>query len=122
MLPRFGIRNKLFLSILTILLLSYSTLVYTTVKSLYATLEEDIGKELATNLKYIQSQYLARADLIKYSLMQPASSEFVQQRLAAKDKVWLKGALLRWENNLPFIDTLSIVDARKTVVARVFSN
>lgn len=122
MLPRFGIRSKLFLSILLILLLSYSTLVYTTVKNLYATLEEDIGKELATNLKYIQSQYLARADLIKYSLMQPASSEFVQKRLLEKDKAWLKGALLRWENNLPFIDTLTIVDARKTVVARVFSN
>ena len=56
MLPRFGIRSKLFLSILLILLLSYSTLIYTTVISLYATLEEDIGKELATNLKYIQSQ------------------------------------------------------------------
>jgi PAS domain S-box-containing protein len=122
MLPRFGIRIKLFLSILMILLLSYSTLVYTTVISLYATLEEDIGKELATNLKYIQSQYLARADLIKYSLLQPASSEYVQKQLQAKDKVWLKGALIRWENNLPFIDTLTIIDADKRVVASVFSN
>jgi PAS domain S-box-containing protein len=122
MLPRFGICNKLFLSILLILLLSYSTLVYTTVKNLYATLEEDIDKELSTNLKFFQSQYLARADLIKYSLMQPASSDDVQKRLQAKDKVWLKDALMRWENNLPFIDILTIVDARKRVVARVFSN
>jgi two-component system, OmpR family, sensor histidine kinase VicK len=122
MLPRFGIRNKLFLSILLILLLSYSTLIYSTVKNLYSTLEEDIGKELSTNLKFFQSQYLARADLIKYSLMQPATSEYVQKRLQAKDKIWLKDALLLWKNNLPFIDIMTVVDARKRVVARLFSN
>ncbi|HTP65877.1 MAG TPA: ATP-binding protein [Geobacteraceae bacterium] len=122
MLPRFGIRNKLFLSILLILVLSYSTLVYTTVISLYATLEEDIDKELATDLKYLQSQYKAHADLMKYSLMQPASSDLIQRRLVEQDKVWLKDAMIRWENNLPFIDTLAIVDTRKQVVARVFSN
>jgi two-component system sensor histidine kinase VicK len=72
MLPRFGIRGKLFLSILAILLVSYSTLIYITVMGLYSSLEEDIIKALAMNLKYIQSQYLARADIIKYSLMQPA--------------------------------------------------
>ncbi len=122
MLPRFGIRNKLFLSILLVFLLSYSTFVYTTVISLYATLEQDIDKELASNLKYLQSQYLTHADLMKYSLLQPASSDLVQERLLAKDKAWLKDALLRWESNLPFIDILTIVDARKKVIARVFSN
>ncbi len=120
MLPRFGIRNRLFLSILLILILSYATLVYTTVVSLYATLEDDIGKELATNLKYLQSQYLARADLMKYALMQSASIDLVQQRL--NDKVWLKNALVHWESNLPFIDLLTVVDARDKVLARVFSN
>ncbi|HEX9023743.1 MAG TPA: ATP-binding protein [Geobacteraceae bacterium] len=120
MLPRFGIRNKLFLSILLILVLSYATLVYTTVVSLYTTLEEDIGKELATNLKYLQSQYLTRADLMKYALVQPASADLVQHHLT--DRVWLKDALLRWENNLPFIDLLTVVDPRGRVIARVFTN
>ncbi len=122
MLPRFGIRGKLFLSILAILLVSYSTLIYVTVKGLYSYLEEDIIKALAMNLKYIQSQYLARADIIKYSLMQPASADLVQKHLQARDKVWLTNALQQWYKNLPLIDFLTVVDAEKRVVARGFSN
>ena len=122
MLPRFGIRGKLFVSILFILLLSYSTLIYTTVKSLYASLEDDIKKELETNLKFVQSQYLARADLIKYSILQPASSEYVQSHLQARDKDWLMNSLKQWQTIIPFVDVLTIVDKENRVVARAFNN
>ena len=122
MLPRFGIRGKLFLSILLILLISYSTLVYTTVRSLYSSLEEDISKELETNLKYVQSQYLEHADLIKNSIMQSASTDPVRKRLQAGNKVWLMNALKQWQTNLPFVDVLTIVDAEKRVVARAFND
>jgi two-component system sensor histidine kinase VicK len=118
MRPPFSIRSKLFFSILLILLVSYSTLAYTTVQSLYTSLEEKIGKDLETNLKYIQSQYLARADLMKYSIMQPASAAPVHKRLQMRDKAWLKDALQRWHKILPFIDVLTIVDAEKRVIAR----
>ena len=122
MLPRFGIRGKLFLSILAILLVSYSTLIYITVMGLYSSLEDDIIKALAMKLKYIQSQYLARADIIKYSIMQPASDDLVQKHLQARDKVWLTNALQQWYKNLPLIDFLTVVDAEKRVVARGFSD
>ena len=122
MQPPFSIRGKLFFSILLILLVSYSTLAYTTVKSLYTSLEEKIGKDLETNLKYIQSQYLNRADLMKYSIMQPASAAPVHERLRMRDKAWLKDALQRWHKILPFIDVLTIVDAERRVIARTNSN
>ena len=122
MLPRFGIRGKLFLSILLILLISYSTLVYTTVRGLYSSLEEDINKDLETNLKYVQSQYLDHADLIKYSVIQSASTDPVRKHLQAGDRLWLMNALKQWQTNLPFVDVLTIVDAEKKVVARAFND
>jgi PAS domain S-box-containing protein len=122
MLPRFGIRGKLFLSILLILLISYSTLVYTTVSSLNSSLEEDISKDLETNLKYVKSQYLDHADLIKYFIMQSASTDSVRKRLQTGDKLWLMNALKQWQTNLPFIDVLTIVDAENKVVARAFND
>jgi PAS domain S-box-containing protein len=122
MLPRFGIRGKLFLSILLILLICYSTLIYTTVRSLYSSLEEDINKDLETNLTYVRSQYLDHADLIKYSVMQSASADPVRKRLQAGDKLWLMNALKQWQTNLPFVDVLTIVDSEKRVVARAFND
>jgi two-component system, OmpR family, sensor histidine kinase VicK len=122
MLPRFGIRGKLFLSILFILLISYSTLVYTTVRSLYSSLEEDIRKDLETNLKYAQSQYLEHADLIKFSIVQSVSTDPVRRHLQTGDKAWLMNALKQWQANLPFVDVLTIVDEEKRVVARTFND
>jgi two-component system, OmpR family, sensor histidine kinase VicK len=121
MLPRFGIRGKLFSSILLILLLSYSTLVYINVKSVYSSLDEDINQELETNLKYVQGQYLARADIIKYSVMQAAAAKPFQEHLQAGDKVWLRNALQQCYDNLPVIDFLTVVDSECKVVARGFS-
>ncbi len=119
---RLGIRSKLFFSILLILLLSYSTLIYSTVKTLNATLEEKIGRDLEANLKFAHFQYLARAEQMKYTLLQPAMAPPAQQHLQARDKVWLKKALHRWQKILPFVDLLTIVDSRKLVVARVNGN
>ncbi|KAF0218404.1 MAG: multi-sensor signal transduction histidine [Geobacteraceae bacterium] len=119
MKPRLSIRSKLILSILPILLVSYSTLLFTTIKSVEKFVEEEVIKELAEHLNYAHSQYLERSEVIKYSLMQPASAIPVQMRLQKKDKEWLKDALQRWRNTLPFADVLTIVDPQKNVVARV---
>lgn len=116
---RLGIRSKLFFTILLILILSYSTLIYSTIKTLNAALEDKIGRDLEANLKYARFQYLARAEQMKYTLLQPAMAPPVQQHLQIRDKVWLKEALHRWQKILPFVDLLTIVDNRKMVVARV---
>jgi len=122
MLPRFGVRGKLLISIILILLLSYSTLVYVTTKSLYASLDENINQDLETNLRYVQSQFLARTDTVKYSILQTAASAAFQERLRAGDRTELRNALQLCYRNLPFIDFLTAVDRDKRVVARGFSN
>lgn len=116
-----SIRSKLFLSILLILLVSYSTLLFTTFQSIEAHIENDIAKGLEEHLNYSRSQFYARAEQIKYSLMQPVTAPPVQQHLRAKDSIWLKDALFRWRKVLPFIDTMAIMDADRTVVARLNS-
>ncbi|HTY20227.1 MAG TPA: ATP-binding protein [Geobacteraceae bacterium] len=121
MLPRFGIRGKLFSSILLILLISYSTLIYITVKRLYASLDEDINQELETNLRYVQGQYLNRADTIKFSIMQTAASAAFQEHLQSGDRIWLRNALQLCYKNLPVIDFLTVVDRENRVIARGFS-
>jgi PAS domain S-box-containing protein len=121
MLPRFGIRGKLFFSILLILLLSYSTLVYITVNKLYSSLDEDIRQELETNLRYVQSQYSARSDSIKYSLMQTAASRYLLQHLQSGDRADIRNDLQRSYKNLPLVDFLAFVDKDYRVVARGFS-
>lgn len=122
MLPRFGIRGKLFASILLILILSYTTLLYTNVKSLYSSLDEDINQEMETNLGYVRGQYLARADSIKYSVMQAADSMLLQEHLRNRDREWLRIAMQRSYKNLPVVDFLTVVGKDHRVVARGFSD
>lgn len=122
MKPRLSIRTKLFLSILLILLASYSALLYTTVKSVNASLEAMINKELEDHLNFAQNQYLARADQAKYALMYPASAPPVQRLLQNRDREALRDALMLWRQILPFVDILNVVDPGKRVLARVNSD
>lgn len=119
MKPRLSIRSKLFLSILLILLVSYSTLLFTTIKSVEKFVEEEVNKELAEHLNYAHGQYLARAEMVRFSLLQPVSAAAFQMHLQKRDKVWIKNALQRWHDTISFADVLTIVDSQKNVVARV---
>ena len=65
MQPRFGIRTKLLLSILAILLVSYSTLLYSTMNTLSASLRSEMDKNLEANLKFARSQYFDRSDIVR---------------------------------------------------------
>jgi two-component system, OmpR family, sensor histidine kinase VicK len=115
----FGIRSKLLLSILAILLVSYSTLLYSTMNTLSASLRSEIDKNLEANLKFARSQYFDRADIVKYSLMQSTLSKTVQRRLKQRDGAWLADRLLRWHAVLPFLDMMVVVDADKRILARL---
>jgi two-component system, OmpR family, sensor histidine kinase VicK len=116
-----GIRSKLFLSTLLILLVSYLTLFVTTFQSVENYIEKDMAKDMAAHLKFTWNQYFYRADQIKYSLMQPILAPPVQQHLQRRDAAWFRDAISRWHKVLPFVDTLSVMDADKTVVARLGS-
>ncbi|ACM18386.1 sensor histidine kinase, HAMP and PAS domain-containing [Geotalea daltonii FRC-32] len=113
-----SIRSKLFLSILLILVVSYTTLLFTTVEGLESHIEHDIGKGLEAHLNYARSQFYVRAEQIKYSLMQPIMAPPVQQHLIRRDSVWLKDAMRRWKKVLPFVDVLTIIDPQNRVIAR----
>ena len=117
MQPRFGIRTKLLLSILAILLISYSTLLYSTMKTLSASLHTEVNKNLDANLKFARSQYLERANIVKYSLLQPSMSDVVQQEMLEKNLPWLAKRVERWHAVLPFLELMVLLDADKRVLA-----
>jgi two-component system, OmpR family, sensor histidine kinase VicK len=119
MQPRFGIRTKLLLSILAILLVSYSTLLYSTMKTLSASLRTEIDANLDANLKFARSQYFDQSDVVKYSLMQSAVSETVQRRLRDRDAAWLSQRLQRWHSVLSFLELMVVVDSDRRILARL---
>lgn len=114
---RLTIRTKLFLTILIILLISYSILIRTTYRSIDASLEDRLTKELSENLMYARDQYFARAEQAKYSLENPAAAPPVKRHLAGGDRPWLEEAVGRWRSVLPYLEMLLVVDARQRIVA-----
>ncbi|SNB47273.1 ATP-binding protein [Geobacter sp. DSM 9736] len=119
MKPHLSIRSKLFLSILLILCVSYSVLLFTTINSMSRFVEEQVNKDLGEHLGYARSQYYSRAELAKHSFLQPVQAPPVREHLVARDQEWLKDALQRWRNAIPFLDIITIIDNRKRVIARV---
>ena len=119
MQPRFGIRSKLLLSILAILLVSYSTLLYSTMNTLSSSLRTEIDRNLEANLKFARSQYLDGAEIVKYSLLQSTLSRTVQRRVRERDQAWLTQRLKRWHAVLPFLELMVVLDADKHILARL---
>lgn len=118
MKPHLNIRNKLFLSLLVILVLSYSVLLIVTINSVGKFVEEQVNKDLAEHLGYARSQYYARADMVKHAFLQTGSSRLVQQKVSSRDRVWLTDAVRRWRRVFPFLEVVTVVDAQKKVIAR----
>lgn len=117
MQPRFGIRSKLLLSILAILLISYSTLIYSTMKTMSASLRSEVDRNLETYLTYARSQFSDRAKVVKYSLLQPATSSIVHQHMKDGDRAWLTDRLRGVHKVLPYLEFLVLLDADKRVMA-----
>ena len=119
MQPRFGIRTKLLLSILAILLVSYSTLLYSTMNTLSASLRTEIDKNLEANLKFARSQYLDRSDIIRYSLMQTSLSHAMRRQIISRDLPALVTRVQRWHSVLPFLEMMVVLDADQRVLAQL---
>ncbi|GFO58796.1 PAS domain-containing sensor histidine kinase [Geomonas silvestris] len=121
MQPRFGIRTKLLLSILAILLVSYSTLLYSTTKTLSASVRGEIDKSLEANLKFARSQYFDRSEIVKYALLQSTVSQTLQQKMKERDGGWLSERLAAWHSVLPSLETMVVLDPDRRVLARLDS-
>lgn len=112
-----AIRTKIFLAILLILLVSYSFLVVITIRTVDSSLEGELSRKLAEQVRYAKDQYTNRAEQIQYSLMHPASAPPVRERMVARDSLWLRDAARRWMTILPFVELIVFVDSRGTVIA-----
>jgi PAS domain S-box-containing protein len=119
---RLSIGKKLFFSILLIPLVSFAILTFSTIRSFEALVAAEADQELEEHLNYARNQFFVRAEQIRFTLMGPASSTNVQERLRARDRAWFKTALERWQQILPFAETLTVIDAGKGVVARAKSD
>jgi PAS domain S-box-containing protein len=118
-IPYLSIRNKLFFSILLILCVSYSILLFTTVRTFDAFLAKEVNKDLEAGLKFAQNNYFSRADQIRLALMQPAVAPLAQEQILLRNSAWLRKAMERWHTPLPFADVMTIVDPQKKVIARL---
>jgi len=115
-----GIRTKLLLSVLLLLVISFSILLCTTIISVESFISRQIDAELSETLRYLQHQFYARAETVRDSLLQPVSALPVKNHLIAKDKVWLSDAINRWHANLPFVDFIDIVDSQRDFCIRLY--
>jgi len=117
--PRFGIRTKLLLSILAILLVSYSTLLYSTMNTLSASLRGEMDKNLEANLRFARSQYSDRSDIVRYSLSQSSHSRTMHEQLRRRDLAGLSERVQRWHSLLPFLEMMVVLDPEQRIVARL---
>lgn len=118
MKPEFGIRTKILLSILLLLVVSFSILLCTSIISVDSFVARMLDVELTEHLRYLQSQFYLRAENVRDSLRQPLSAHSVQERLRAHDRPWLRGASERWRSILPHIDFLTVFDEKGQVLIR----
>ena len=118
MKPEFGIRTKILLSILLLLLVSFSILLSTSIISVDSFVARMLDVELTEHLRYLQSQFYLRAENVRDSLRQPLAAHSVQERMKAHDRYWLKDASQRWRTILPHIDFLTIFDENGQVMVR----
>lgn len=113
-----GIRTKLLISFLFLLVISFSILLSTTIVSVETFSSKQIDAELIEELRYFQHEFYSRAESARNALSQPVSALPVQSRLIARDREWMIDAIERWHANLPFLDFIAVVDANQQLLAR----
>jgi PAS domain S-box-containing protein len=118
---RLSIRAKLFLSILLAILVSYSILLFLTVRNIEASLDEKISRDLEANLGFVRYQMFTGANQIKYSLLLPASRPLTKDYLLRRNGAGLSGILYSIKESLPFLTFAAFVDPGGKVLASLNS-
>lgn len=113
-----GIRTKLLLAILLLLVISFSILLYTTIVSVDSFVARQIDTELAERMRYLQHQFYSRGVAVRDALLRQSVSEELKIKVQNVDQVWLSETLDQWHAILPYIDFITVVDANNRVLAR----
>ncbi len=113
-----GIRTKLLLAILLLLVISFSILLYTTIVSVDSFVARQIDTELAERLRYLQHQFYSRGDAVRDALLRQSVSQELKIKVQNVDRIWLSETLDQWRAILPYIDFINVVDVNKRVLAR----
>lgn len=116
------LRTKLFVTSLLVLLSSYAVLVYFNFFSLQSFIAMELDQHLLESLKLVRNSCRTRTDLTISSLSAPASAAPVKQWVQKGDRARLSDAVRRWHEVLPFLDVITVVDARQRVIARLGPN
>lgn len=112
-----GIRVRLFVTFLCILLVSFSVLFLRTVQNLDASLEEIIEAELESNLRYAWHEYFSVYEQFRYSLLQPTTSPQIKELIERRDTRGLTDFVARYRKNLKTADLLVVVDGAGKILA-----
>lgn len=105
-----SIRTRFFLSILLCLLPIHAILVYSFVSRFDGFFNERIVKNLDDGLNVVRTQFNSRLVEMRNAFLFPASSPEIQQHIMARDTAWLTKSLRSWNNILPYVDFMAIVD------------
>jgi two-component system, OmpR family, sensor histidine kinase VicK len=114
---RTGIRFRLFLSFLAILLILFAVLFSHTVSNLENSLEEIIEAELASDLRYAWDEYFSVAQLFRSSLQQPATSSHLKKLIQNSDTRGLAEFVSQYRKDLVNADLLLVVDSTGRILA-----
>lgn len=112
-----SIRVKLFLSILLAILVSYTLLLFLTIHSIDASLENEIAKDLETNLGTVRYQLFTGLNKLRYVLQFPSSRPQVKDYMSRRNVRELAGVLNSIRQALPFLPYAAFVDRNGRVVA-----
>ena len=112
------IKSRLFFAIAAILACSYSILFITSLLTVQNFFAEQTAKDLEFSLKFAKIQFNARQELVLEALKLPAATASVQKLFSEVDGDGLTNASKTWMKSLEFLDMLTIIDARRTVIAR----
>lgn len=116
---RLTIKSRLFFSIAAILVSSYAILFFLSILSIQRSTDEEITKDLESSLRFANSQFKARPELVSEALKLPVSSEYVQRMFTGHDAEGLRQSSRHWRGALDFLDMLTLVDAERKVLARI---
>lgn len=112
-----SIRVKLFLSILLAILVSYTILLFLTIRSIENTFENRVARELDTNLRFIRYQLFSGANQLRYVLLFPSSRPLVKTYLRQRNERELSAVLQNIHKTLPFLKFAAFVDTRGKVIS-----